>query len=123
MALRSGAVGVLCYVKDSDNSVVPGTVVDLRTELDEYTVVLDSKQMGFSPKRALDHAIENIPGSEPPHKCLYRMSQDELADLRSQLEELLAKGYTIPSTSPYGAPVLLVIKKTGERRECVDYSA
>jgi hypothetical protein len=51
------------------------------------------------------------------------MSQDELADLRSQLDQLLVKGYIQPSTSLYGAPVLFIIKKTGERRLCVDYRA
>jgi hypothetical protein len=108
----------LSYVKDRHDFGTQHTVVDLRAELDEYKDVLDSKHMGFPPERFVDHAI--ILGSEPSRKGLYRMSQDELADLRSRLEELLAKGYIRPSTSPYGAPVLFVIKKIGERRLCVD---
>jgi hypothetical protein len=90
-----------------------------------YTDVLNSKQMGLPPKLAIDHAIKIIPGSEQEqwHKGFYRMSQDELADLHSQLEELLAKGYIRPPTSPYGVPVLLVINYTGERRLSVDYRA
>jgi transposase InsO family protein len=122
-ALRSGAVGVLCYVKIASDDNSPRTVVNLKADLEEYADVLNSGQMGFPPARAVDHAIELLPGSEPPHRGLYRMSQDELADLRSQLDELLVKGYIQPSTSPYGAPVLFVIKKTGERRLCVDYRA
>jgi len=75
------------------------------------------------PRRRVDHAIEVIPGVEPPTKAPYRMSHEELKELKVQLEELLAKGYIKPSKSPYGAPVLFVHKKDGTLRMCVDYRA
>ncbi len=59
----------------------------------------------------------------PPAKAPYRMSHEELKELKVQLEELLAKGYIKPSKSPYGAPVLFVHKKDGTLRMCVDYRA
>ena len=43
--------------------------------------------------------------------------------MKSQLDELLAKGYRRQSKSPYGAPVLFVDKKDGKLRLCVDYRA
>nr|KYP41166.1 Transposon Ty3-I Gag-Pol polyprotein [Cajanus cajan] len=51
----------------------------------------------------------------------YRMSPSELAELKKQLEELLEKQFIRPSVSPWGAPVLLVKKKDGSFRLCVDY--
>jgi hypothetical protein len=75
----------------------------------------------FPPKRAVDHEIEELPGSSPVGRGLYRMSPDELADLRRQLDELLALGFVRPSTSPYGAPVLFARKKDGKNRLCTDY--
>jgi len=57
----------------------------------------------------------------PPAKAPYRMSHEELKELKVQLEELLAKGYIKPSKSPYGASVLFVHKKDGTLRMCVDY--
>ena len=45
----------------------------------------------------------------------------ELAELKKQLEELLEKRFVRPSVSPWGAPVLLVKKKDGTMRLCVDY--
>ena len=51
------------------------------------------------------------------------MSPLELDALRKQLDELLEKGYVRPSTSPFGAPVLLVKKKDGSLRMCIDYRA
>ena len=49
------------------------------------------------------------------------MSPIELAELKKQLEELLEKQFVRPSVSPWGALVLLVKKKDGTMRLCVDY--
>nr|GFB93505.1 putative reverse transcriptase domain-containing protein [Tanacetum cinerariifolium] len=38
-----------------------------------------------------------------------------------QLKELTEKGFIRPSSSPWGAPVLFVIKKDGSFRMCIDY--
>ncbi len=73
------------------------------------------------PKRRVDHAIKVMPGVTPPAKAPYRMTHEELKELKVQLEELLAKGYIKPSKSPSGAPVLFVHKKDGTLRMCVDY--
>ena len=44
-----------------------------------------------------------------------------MKELRTQLDELLAKGFIKPSSSPWGAPVLFVKKKDGSMRLCIDY--
>jgi hypothetical protein len=49
------------------------------------------------------------------------MPPKELAELKTQLQELLDKGYIRPSTSPWGCPALFVKKKDGSLRMCVDY--
>ena len=49
------------------------------------------------------------------------MSEVELAEVRRQVDDLLAKGWIRPSTSQYNHPILFVRKKTGELRMCVDY--
>nr|KYP62123.1 Transposon Ty3-I Gag-Pol polyprotein [Cajanus cajan] len=49
------------------------------------------------------------------------MALAELVELKGQLEELLEKQLVRPSVSPWGAPVLLVRKKDGGSRLCVDY--
>jgi hypothetical protein len=50
-------------------------------------------------------------------------SPAELAEVKAQITEALAKGWIRPSTWPYGAPVLFVAKKDGSLRMCVDYRA
>jgi hypothetical protein len=49
------------------------------------------------------------------------MAPKELAEIKRQLEELLNKGFIRPSSSPWGCPAILVKKKDGTLRMCVDY--
>jgi len=49
------------------------------------------------------------------------MSPLELAELKKQIEKLLDKQFIRPSVSPWGAPVMLVKKKDGTMRLCVEY--
>jgi hypothetical protein len=58
-----------------------------------------------------------------PVKAPYRMSHEELKELKVQFEELLAKGYIKLSKSPYVTPILFVHKKDGTLTMCVNYRA
>ena len=69
----------------------------------------------------MDLAIEIVPGAVPMSKAPYRMAPTELKELKSQLQELLDKGFIRPSVSPWGAPVLFVKKKDGTLWMCIDY--
>nr|KYP43225.1 Transposon Ty3-G Gag-Pol polyprotein [Cajanus cajan] len=51
----------------------------------------------------------------------YRMAPAELVELKGQLEDLLEKQLVRLSVLSWGAPVLLVKKKDGGSRLCVDY--
>ena len=49
------------------------------------------------------------------------MAPIDLKELKDQLQDLLSKGFILPSVSPWGAPVLFVKKKDGTMRMCIDY--
>jgi predicted aspartyl protease len=72
------------------------------------------------PDREVEFVIDLLPGTAPISKRPYRMSVEELNELKKQLTELQEVGYIHPS-SPWGAPVLFVQKKDGSQRMCVDY--
>ncbi|GBG88026.1 hypothetical protein CBR_g46397 [Chara braunii] len=88
--------------------------------LDAYGDVFESPH-GVVPDRPIRHEIILEDGAVPPRGCIYRMSEEELSVLRAQLDDLLAKGWIRPSSSPYGAPVLFVWKKNKDLRLCIDY--
>jgi hypothetical protein len=71
--------------------------------------------------RDIEYMIELQLGTAPIARSSYKMSQDELAELKIQLKDLLDKGYIRPSSSPWGCPALFVSKNDKELHLCVDY--
>ncbi|KAI4380112.1 hypothetical protein MLD38_006336 [Melastoma candidum] len=75
------------------------------------------------PIRGIEHQIDFIPGAPIPNRPAYRYSPQEAKELQKQVDELLSKGYVRESMSPCSLPVLLVPKKDGTWRMCVDCRA
>ncbi|XP_066324466.1 uncharacterized protein [Miscanthus floridulus] len=73
------------------------------------------------PPRPFDHRIPLIPGAQPVNVRAYRYSPAQKDEIEKQLVEMLQNGIIKPSESPYASPVLLVRKKDGTWRFCVDY--
>jgi hypothetical protein len=73
------------------------------------------------PDTEVVFVIDLLPGTAPISKQAYMMSVEELKELKKQLTELQEAGYIRSSSSPWGAPVLIVRKKDGSQRMCVDY--
>jgi hypothetical protein len=125
-----GSFGMMCVMRVLDEyepkeaTKLVTSAKCIRRVLEEFPDVMPEElPEDLPPRRRVDHAIELMPGVAPPAKAPYRMSHEELKELKVQLEELLAKGYIKPSKSPYGALVLFVHKKDGTLRMCVDYRA
>jgi hypothetical protein len=89
----------------------------------EFPDVFPEELPGMPPERKVEFAIELIPGTAPISKRAYRVSGLEFVELKKQIDELSEKGYIIPSTSPWAAPVLFVEKKDGTKRMCINYRA
>jgi len=51
----------------------------------------------------------------------YRLTEEQLKELRKYIDKNLEKGHIRPSQSPAGYPILFVPKKDGKLRLCVDY--
>src|SRR3954466_1583471 len=96
-------------------------------KLEEIPIVCDFPDVfpeelsGMPPDRCAEFIVDLIPGTAPISRCPYRMDPHELAELKTQLDASLAKGFIRPSSSPWGCPVLFVKKKDGTERMCVDY--
>lgn len=73
------------------------------------------------PKRYCDHSIPLIQGAKPVHIRPYRYAPALKTEIEKQIAEMLQKGIIQPSISAFSSPVLLVRKKDGSWRFCVDY--
>ena len=73
------------------------------------------------PHREFDFSIEVYLGTDPISISPYRMPPLKSKELKTQLDELLGKGFIRSSMSPWGAPVLFVKKKDDTLRLRIDY--
>ncbi|XP_052736620.1 uncharacterized protein LOC128197836 [Vigna angularis] len=89
--------------------------------VNDFMDVFPEEVPGLPPPREVEFSIDLVSGAGPVSIAPYRMAPAELAELKKQIEELLEKQFIRPSASPWGAPVLLVKKKDGSSRLCVDY--
>jgi hypothetical protein len=86
----------------------------------EFPDVFPEDLPGLPPERDVDFVIELKPDTSPISRRLYRMPPNELAELKTQLQDLLDKGFIRPSSSPWGCPTIFV-KKDQTLQMCVDY--
>nr|KYP60141.1 Transposon Ty3-G Gag-Pol polyprotein [Cajanus cajan] len=102
-------------------SVETERVVEEIDVVRDFVEVFPDEVPGLPPTREMEFSIDLVPGAGPVSVAPYRMAPAELVELKGQLEDLLEKQLVRPSVSPWGAPVLLVKKKDGGSRLCVDY--
>ncbi|CAB4289738.1 unnamed protein product [Prunus armeniaca] len=98
----------LSWIARIETEEVEKSPIQLIPVVKEFSNVFPEDLHGLPPEREVEFAIEiyldTTPISIPP----YRMAPAELKELKMQLQELQAKGYIHPSTSPWGAPALFV---------------
>ncbi|GJT14962.1 putative reverse transcriptase domain-containing protein [Tanacetum coccineum] len=87
----------------------------------DFPKVFPDDLSGLPPPRQVEFRIDLIPRAAPIACAPYRLATSEMRELSVQLQELLKKGFILPSSSPWGAPELFVKKKYGSFRMCIDY--
>jgi hypothetical protein len=87
----------------------------------EFLDVFPEDLPGLPPERDVEFVIELKPGTAPISRRSYRMPANELVELKTQLQDLLIKGFIRPSSSPWGCPAIFVKKKDQTLQMCVDY--
>ena len=81
----------------------------------------DDSPSGLPPFRGIKHQIDfNLGATYNYEVTSYQTNPKETKKLQCQVEELIAKGYVRESLSPCVVPVLLIPKKDGSWRMCID---
>ena len=106
---------------DETNQSLPSLAVSLLQEFEDvFQVEVPS---GLPPIRGIEHQIDFIPGAVIPNGATYRSNPEETKELQRQFEELVSKRYVRESMSPCALLVLLVPRKDGMWRMCIDCRA
>src|SRR5438105_397131 len=110
----------LISIHDMQHSLPPAVA----NILQEYSDVFPSEiPAGLPPIRGIEHQIDLILSASLPNRAPYRTNPEETKEIQRQVQELLDKGYVRESLSPCAVPVILVPKKDGTWRMCVDCRA
>ena len=92
---------------------------DLRRLLDEYKDVFSKEGNPISSTSLVEHEIHT---EGPPIRLPFRRQNPIVRDIeQQQVKEMLRDEVMRPSTSPWASPVVMVKKKDGSMRFCVDF--
>ncbi|XP_074298515.1 uncharacterized protein LOC141629403 [Silene latifolia] len=89
--------------------------------LEQYRRVFDEPKSIPPVKGIFDHKIPLMQGSEPVSIRPYRYPLVKRDIIEKLIQEMLESGTIQPSSSHFASPVVLVGKKDGTWRLCVDY--
>jgi hypothetical protein len=100
------------------DSGIPSVAVSLLQEFDD--IFSEDIPSEIPPLKGIKHQIDLVPEASIPNRLAYRSNLEKMKELQRQVDELMMKGYIRESMSPCVVPVLLVSKKDGTWRMCVD---
>ena len=108
----------MAHVLDKSFSEV---ILDSVPIVREFQDVFSRDLLGLLTDRKVEFEIELLSSSTSIFIPPYRIAPAELKELKTQLQDLVDKGFILPSGSPWGVLVLFVEKKDGTMKLCFDY--
>lgn len=92
----------------------------LRQKLCERTDVFSLHELDVGLAKGVEHTIR-LSDPRPFRERSRRIAPADIDDVRRHIQKLLAAGIIKESKSPYASPIVIVRKKNGEIRMCIDY--
>lgn len=109
--------------EDTENELWPADVPDSLLEVLKKSITLFESPTTLPPKRKCDHRIHLVPTTKAVNVRPYRYPYFQKNEMERLVSEMLQQEIIRPSQSPFSSLVLLVKKKDGTYRFCVDYRA
>lgn len=108
-----------------DQAVSPGLTHDqqqrLARLLRDYADVFSSGETDVGLTNLVKHSIPLHPGATPIRQPPRRLGQEKDQEVERQVTQLQQQGLIEPGDGAWSSPVVLVRKKDGKWRLCVDY--
>lgn len=117
---KKGSVLCLVQLQAVQPSSLPEVPDVVQPLLQEFSGVF-AEPTGLPPKRTCDHHIPLVPNAKPISLRPYRYKPALKDEIEQQVSEMLKSGVIQHSHSPFSSPALLVKKKDGTWRLCIDY--
>ena len=108
-------------IKLSDTNLDPGQFEILQDLVDEFADITGEGIADLGRTTIVEHVVETLPGTTPIKSRPYNIPVGVRAEIKQQIDLMLEKGLISPSTGEWTSPVVLVKKKDGNWRFCVDY--
>jgi hypothetical protein len=121
--LAKGVLGAVLYATQLPNNkqVSNSHCSEIINEVLEQFKDIFAEPTKLPPQRECDHQIILHPGAKPVNKRAYRLPAYQKDALEKIIEQLLDSEVIRVSLSPYSSPAILVRKKDGSWRLCIDY--
>ena len=94
--------------------------VALQPLLQKFADIFEESQK-LPPKRPCDHRIVLQEGAKPPNLRPYRVPHCQKPAMEEIIKQLIKKGEIQESVNPFSSPAIMIRKKDGGWRLCVDY--
>ncbi|KAE8701941.1 hypothetical protein F3Y22_tig00110503pilonHSYRG00217 [Hibiscus syriacus] len=108
---------VILFTMSNGSKTIPTAIQSL---LDQYHFVF-TEPTGLPPTRNHDHAITLKPEVAPINLRPYRFPHNQKVEVERQIANMLSSSIIQQNKSPFASPCLLIKKKDGTWRFCVDY--
>ena len=94
---------------------------DVQKIITKHTKVFAEIPPGRPPDRGIEHVIELEEGAKPVIITPYRHPKRYKDEIEKAIKELIDMGHIRPRKIPFASSVVLVKKKDGTMRMCIDY--
>ena len=108
-------------MKSADKAIVPVQRVLLERLLRKHAGAFEFCRRDLGRTSLMYHRID-IGDNNPVRQPMRRVPHEHIPVLKAEVEKLQNAGAVVPSTSPFASPTILVKKKDGSMRRCIDYS-
>ncbi|GKC16531.1 reverse transcriptase [Tanacetum coccineum] len=121
MNVELSAMGVcVCRATFMNMEAESSHSTDVKVVLEEFDSVFDVPKE-LPPKRTYNHRIPLVPNTPPVNIRPYKHPPSQKDAIELMVKELLESGVIRNSQSPFSSPIVMVKKKDGTWRMCVDY--